>query len=621
MNNRKKAILLQSDRSYTDKHVQRMTTATTNSTTTNISLQLALLILGIVLIWVGVSYILVRCRDYHRMQFNSYDWHIDFKIFSVPILPIRCCDTVGCGCGPSCSSGLSLFVVETVWIRPALQRSLKVLHDAEESGYVASILCDEQARSDLERRVMHAVQHLKRSPTLTVTAKISFAYQIGICLQRHSELLKFGTSRGVASQTVESPIFIVRFPRTSTTLLHRTMALDTGRFRSFDLCDMVSGPCALASSPTYTSLRPKHAVVPRDDATSRQLLAKRTQKWMDQYFNFLFPNYLAAMDRMGYDGYRPDEPGDDFRWYNSAIGFPYMDLLLLLHDRLAQETEGHPWRTRHLASYRYAWLDMIMRIYQQTDDEYAAAAAAACKSNVDVVKRRHQQRTGSKSQDIDVSETTTLMDDDNPDIGRNVKYRDRRPWLMKDMDHASFLPELVKQFPDAKFVFTHRNPADVVASMAKVTVCYASVYHNIGRPGTTSREWGQEANERLCNYCDGIVAFTNNSTDEAASRRRIDFQYLDLACSIPQCIEKIYMKFFPDNPNVSPTAAAAFEKYLKENESRANHHYEQRRNMVEFGLKIHQVERQYAEYTDMFVTDCRDSRRRVVEFSESTDKV
>ena len=79
---------------------------------------------------------------------------------------------------------------------------------------------------------------------------------------------------------------------------------------------------------------------------------------------------------------------------------------------------------------------------------------------------------------------------------------------MKDPNHAAYLPELMQQFPDAKFlIFTHRSPAQIVPSMAKLFLCFTSVQHIPGARGTTSEEWGQEVVLRMQHYCQGLVNF------------------------------------------------------------------------------------------------------------------
>jgi len=40
-------------------------------------------------------------------------------------------------------------------------------------------------------------------------------------------------------------------------------------------------------------------------------------------------------------------------------------------------------------------------------------------------------------------------------------------WLMKDPNHSAHSPELLRTFPDAKFIFTHWSPEDIVPSMGQ----------------------------------------------------------------------------------------------------------------------------------------------------------
>lgn len=44
----------------------------------------------------------------------------------------------------------------------------------------------------------------------------------------------------------------------------------------------------------------------------------------------------------------------------------------------------------------------------------------------------------------------------------------RRPWRLKCPSHLLFLPQLDAAFPDARFVMTHRDPTDVMVSVADV---------------------------------------------------------------------------------------------------------------------------------------------------------
>lgn len=63
-----------------------------------------------------------------------------------------------------------------------------------------------------------------------------------------------------------------------------------------------------------------------------------------------------------------------------------------------------------------------------------------------------------------------------------------RPWALKYPNHVVALNEILEVYPDARFVMTHRDPAQVVASIAKMTwnlrgMCAAAPVdkHEVGR--------------------------------------------------------------------------------------------------------------------------------------------
>jgi hypothetical protein len=51
-----------------------------------------------------------------------------------------------------------------------------------------------------------------------------------------------------------------------------------------------------------------------------------------------------------------------------------------------------------------------------------------------------------------------------------------RPWRLKTPTHMLFLADLDRAFPDARFVMTHRDPTDVILSVADVYADIAGVF-------------------------------------------------------------------------------------------------------------------------------------------------
>lgn len=67
---------------------------------------------------------------------------------------------------------------------------------------------------------------------------------------------------------------------------------------------------------------------------------------------------------------------------------------------------------------------------------------------------------------------------------RLLQFRDgARPWRLKNPTHSLFAPTLLKVFPDARFVMTHRPIEDVIASVADVFFELSRAYSDdVDRP-------------------------------------------------------------------------------------------------------------------------------------------
>jgi len=136
-----------------------------------------------------------------------------------------------------------------------------------------------------------------------------------------------------------------------------------------------------------------------------------------------------------------------------------MDPIIFLHQE--QLKRGNPLESSENATYRYAWLDLVMRVYQHAERESSSAGLKACEA----------RSSGELSQ---------------PLLG-SVPVVSEKPWLMKDPNHSKHLPELLAQFPDAKLIFTHRPPKDIIASLAKLFVSSPPRCTYLERPGRPPR--------------------------------------------------------------------------------------------------------------------------------------
>lgn len=540
-------------------------------------------------------------------EFNDEEWHIS-GLPSI-VAPIRGCNAAGCGCGPSCAAMVSLWLLDQLAVRPALRASLVMMKRAEESRRVDPILCCELARHHMKQRIDQYYRDIRNSPTLSLFSKIMNYSAAAHCLSNHCGILQQGMTWEVAAQKVIEPVFIVSLPRTATTVLHRTMSLDRERWRSFDLCDMIC---------------PLPAPIPRDNVKERQDLAERAEKELGAV-DSIFPGFRECMETM--HGFRCNEAEEDWGWYDTGLGHMYMGVLILMYpQQRAKEGGKSHLESADCAQYRYAWLDLVMRIYQAADRKYdrfhnttmnyGSIPSSPGQTLVDSLAYSLDQQTEhSVLSSFGEGETpffrwsstcssSIVRGETIENVEKGLVHMDSRPWLMKDPNHAAFLPQLIEQFPDAKLIFTHRAPSDLVASLAKTFVCFACVQHEPGTPGTTAKEWGEEALARTDDFCDGLVAFTRHHAgtplglNRGESKQRIDFRFEELVKDMPASIKIIYERFFPDKPPPSSQAMSAFKAYLEENERQKRGN--QRQSLEDFHLTTQDVA--FPEYTRMFLS-------------------
>jgi hypothetical protein len=420
------------------------------------------------------------------------------------------------------------------------------MEKAESSGAVPTILCDAEARQQMTQRLADYGADFRASKSLTSFSKVTLYAAAQRNLASHSTLLKLAPAAN--KEKVVAPVFIVSPPRSATTILHRTMSQDRERWRNFDLCDMV---------------RPIPPVS-RDDEEGRKQCAEDVEKELGM-MDMIFPGYKSALETM--HGFHPGEADEDLGWYNVGLGHLFMDVLMLLHPEQRAKPGGiSPLESSETAKYRFAFLDLVMRIYQSIEPE------------------------------------------NNKTAGQSDK-----PWLMKDPNHAAHLPELLAQFPDAKLVFAHRPPLEIVASLAKLFVVFSSTHHIAGAPGTTSKEWGGEAVQRMTGYLQGPVDFTKaqaGGSELALSKpgngsgtwstRRIDFQFRELVQDVPAAIKQIYAAFYSDRPPPTGGAMRKFNFYL---EQYARHKTgKQPRSLEDFHISSNgEKVAQWEEYTSLFL--------------------
>src|SRR5690606_21112019 len=74
-------------------------------------------------------------------------------------------------------------------------------------------------------------------------------------------------------------------------------------------------------------------------------------------------------------------------------------------------------------------------------------------------------------------------------IGWSQQASSLRPWILKTPQHMLDLPALLRVFPDARLIFTHRDPLAVIGSAASLAWNQTIIYSDRADAHRIGREW------------------------------------------------------------------------------------------------------------------------------------
>ena len=160
-------------------------------------------------------------------------------------------------------------------------------------------------------------------------------------------------------------------------------------------------------------------------------------------------------------------------------------------------------------------------------------------------------------------------------------------WVLKAPPHLPGLRALFATYPDANVVLTHRDPLEVVASVASLHVALRRTFSNAVDPlavgPEVTRMLADDIRRGYAAYDDGCAPpeqFTNVS-------------YLDLMRDPMQVVRRIYRRF--DLP-LSAVAEARMRRYLEQNpkDKHGPHLY----SLAQYGLRLEIERERYRAYVD-----------------------
>ncbi len=164
---------------------------------------------------------------------------------------------------------------------------------------------------------------------------------------------------------------------------------------------------------------------------------------------------------------------------------------------------------------------------------------------------------------------------------------DTRPWVLKTPQHMLDLPALLGVFPDARIVFTHREPCAVVGSSCSLVWNQMIIHSDRVDPAAVGREWLSKTElqiERMRKVRETIPA-----------GQRIDVRYGDMERDWQSVMRDIYRFLDMDIAPALPTMG----DYMASSDRTLERH-PHRYSLEMFGLDPHEVAERFEDYTSAF---------------------
>jgi len=167
-------------------------------------------------------------------------------------------------------------------------------------------------------------------------------------------------------------------------------------------------------------------------------------------------------------------------------------------------------------------------------------------------------------------------------IGWSQQASSLRPWILKTPQHMLDLPALLKVFPDARLVFTHRDPLAVVGSAASLAWNQTIIYSDHADPIRIGEEWLRKARLQ--------IERMRAARDDIPRERMIDVHYDEMESDWRGTMERVYRFLGFD---ITP-ALPAMEAYQMRAArlKRRPHQY----SLEEFGLTPARVHGELGDY-------------------------
>ncbi|HEY6598093.1 MAG TPA: sulfotransferase, partial [Pseudomonadales bacterium] len=166
-------------------------------------------------------------------------------------------------------------------------------------------------------------------------------------------------------------------------------------------------------------------------------------------------------------------------------------------------------------------------------------------------------------------------------------------WVLKAPGHLFALEGLLKRYPDARIVHTHRDPLRVMASMASHATVLRRAFSDHADPHSIAVDWA----DRWARALDKFLAVR----DRAPAKQFLDVRFESIESDPLGTVERVY-DFL--GWQLTDAAREAMNRFLAANPK--NKHGVHRYTLEQFGLSRAQVAERFRSYCERFDIPVRD---------------
>ena len=163
----------------------------------------------------------------------------------------------------------------------------------------------------------------------------------------------------------------------------------------------------------------------------------------------------------------------------------------------------------------------------------------------------------------------------------------RKPWALKYPNHVLFMDAICAVHPGARFAITHRDPLQVLASIAKMTLTLRKTRYDTVDPARVG--------EQMLHFIEAHIARIMAFADGPEAHRVVHVDYYALVANPAEEMARVHTALGIGSPREVIAEIAGWQRENPKNARGANHYA-----LAQFDLSADAVEERFAAYRSRF---------------------